>query len=134
MGQEAQALYDPIMSRSRISKQSAMINEDKDEDQVDFEDDGSSSTSEKGASLKRSVDFKGQIQLLKDENEDLKRDYDRVQDKNTSLEDDLRALQLQNKALKLENDTLNRLVEFNKASMAVGEPRVEKNPEEKDAE
>lgn len=93
---------------------SQSIREDENEEEVDEDSDDSSSYLNRGDSVKKSTDLRGQLQSLRDEHEELKRDFEIVQDKNKILEEDIRALQIQNRSQKLELDMLNNLVEINK--------------------
>lgn len=115
--QDAQPDYDETAVKTKEWRRTKAIKEDDQEDEADYDDDGSSSSVDLDQPRLKSSDVRGQLQSLRDENDTLRMDFDMLQDKYKSLEDDLRSLQLQNKAQKLEIDTLNRLVELNKQAI-----------------
>lgn len=134
LDQEMHQNYDKLQKQSKQSVLSKAINEDDDEDQADFDDENSSSLSDRRESLKKSSDIKGHFNALRDENEELKRDYEILQDKYKSMEDEMRNLEMQNKTQKLEIDMLNKFVEINKQAIMKTPDCADMNSLDKNAE
>lgn len=104
------------MIKSKLRMPASAVEEVEDDDQVDYEDDGSSDGHSTRTPHRASATLKKRVLRLAEENEDLKLENETLKERNTDLEGDIEGLELQNRTLKLENESLNRLIELNKKS------------------